>query len=837
MKSTFFALLLCALPIDAWGKPWEEVILEVSTLNGVVLSEPLIGQIDTSSEPRLFLPILDLAKVLGVLLEQPGPGLFKMYLNQIDSSTIDFNRCGQTDPPKDCEYFLEQRGVYFLSSDYLQNILAWPLDVDLKNMRITITASDKSPRQLEKKNPGTEKPVLIQRQQNGSPAARVEVLISDNSNNNLVNLYQTQPLLQHDSDLLVSRDSEETALRWTISKELVESTAPWTPKIYELISTQTLDTKYLFSPTQIVGFNLSNIRRNENIFDTQNLYEKGPPRWKAELFVNEVYFGETNIDSNGNFSFTNIPVFYGPNKIRYQLTSPLGQTLQILRDYNVGAEFIGGGRLKYQAAFGQRISSSDLIGSGIVNYGVTQSLNAQLGWAQFKMQNPSETEKKFRISGLSYLQPRYSMNLTQMQSLEGDETAWVLSPKMMIGPVFINSEYAHFENFRTRLVNNNPGDNQTAFKKISGLVSLQEPIPTTGQLSFQESNYTSFGSSYQAQMRLYTYLLNSSILIESNKFWPSPASPDLYVEAGKYGAALRGRWGVLIQDDHYAKTRLQLESLLRREYYLTFSMEAPRRLSDGSVSLGLSKLLGEIQIETNVTHSEAATFLGVALSSNFKMTPRGLQLSQEENYRQAQLEIFSFIDENSNNLFDPEEKPYSKLRILHVQRQKEYETNQNGVVTIPNINPYQRLSLAVVKESISNIFLTAEDFKNDYFLTPAQQLRIEVPVKPSFDVRGTLKNSFFKKLVPIEIVDSSEKLIASTTTSTSGSYRFSDLPGGIYFIRINTDFLNKNDLLAEPAVLGVELTGKAGMRSVEDILVRSASPGRNTDDPAPRDQD
>ena len=129
------------------------------------------------------------------------------------------------------------------------------------------------------------------------------------------------------------------------------------------------------------------------------------------------------------------------------------------------------------------------------------------------------------------------------------------------------------------------------------------------------------------------------------------------------------------------------------------------------------------------------------------------------------------------------------------------------------------MSLQIVKESIPNIFLTAPTFQHDFILTPAQQIKVEVPIKPSFDVRGSLRNPYFRKLVPLEIVDSQNKIIGTTLSSSLGKYKFTDLPGGICFVRIKEEFLKKNRLTSTPIHVAIDLHGEPGVRSASEISI------------------
>jgi len=795
----------------------EEQVLEVSTINGAILSEPIIG---SSKGSDLYLPLLDLATVLGIKIEEVSEGVFKIFQTESEFQMLDVKDCTQKAGDLACRSFLFNKGIYLFEHQFIKENLAWPITVDLKQMQITVNVETRSREAVNRaKSQKASRPVVTDRKWLGAPAVRFEAAVATDPTKNSLNLYAAHPFLNHDSDLFVSGSERNKSIRWTLSRENPNSQGGGV-KSYELLSTQTVDTKYIFSPTQILGMNVTNVGRNESVFDTQNLYEKGPPRWKVELYVNESYFGETTVDANGDYSFLSVPIFYGQNRLRYKFTSPLGKTSQVEKTYAVGQEFEGAGKLKYQAAIGQEVGQSEFIGSGVMSYGLTGNVSGQVGMASAT--SPTNgLRQNYILSGVSWLQPTYSLSLLNLNSTTGNGRALLLSPKFSFGKILLNGEYAKYSSFKSRLVNPGLNERQTESGKVSALTMLEGKVPIATQFTYLGSAFANVKPNRQVQGRAYGYFKSSSVLLESAKTLTSSASPSLYAEYGRYSPGQRGRLGVLIQDDRYSKTKIEYESLLKRGFFLTVGVESPTKLSDSAFVTGLSKVFGEIQFEGTITRTLSEFVFGLTASSNLKFDENRYRFSHEENYKQAHAILFAYVDENGNGRFDEGEKPYERLRILHVQRQKEFETAMNGEVIVTGLSPYERVSFEVVKESIGNIFLSATDPATDFMPTPAQKMRMEFPIKPVFDVRGVIQNRFFKKLVPLELYNLQDELISSTVTTASGRYRFSDVSPGKYRISINNKFIHDNKLSSSPAVIEVEIFGKAGVRTCPDLkLVR-----------------
>lgn len=813
MNAIIIAAFLFILPFTVFAEPPEEQVLEIITKSGSLLSDPIIA---LSKDGNTYLPLLDMGKVLGVKIEQPEELKYLVYSTESDTQTLDFTPCFKPMAGKFCDHFIKSNGTIYASTKYLEGELSWPLSLDTKEMRILIDVSLNS-RAVSTKKSTEEKPIALKRELLGYPSLRAEGAYTAPEDSHTVSLYATHSLFEQDSKIFYYKKDDYSRTRWTLSKEIFdEGASSLAPKNYELVSTLTTEIKYLFSPAPIVGFNVSNRRLDENIFDTHNIYEKGPPRWKVELSVNGVYLGETVVDNDGNFSFLDVPLFYGENTLTYRFKSPLGKSTEYTQRYNISDEFEGTKRFRYLVSFGQIEQDSQYMGSAQGSYGLTPNISVQAGLAQFPLE---EELKKYSSVGVSFLQPFYSLSVTRTSSVDNKESATTFAPKANLPGVLVSGEYTEFKDFQSLLINKITTNNQISLGKVSALSHVQMGFPMVIQGQFKEDRYEDSLKTQEALLRAYAMFERKSLLTEVSKAWPSASNPDLYVEYGEYYSSFRGRYGVLIQNDRYTKTKIGIESNLPYEVYLTLNLETPPNISESAYSLGLGRLFKELQVETSVTGANDKTSYGIILSTNIKTGPTRIQFTSEENYIHGQMHIHVFVDENGNGTFDDGEKPLSRVRVMQVQRQKEFETDTDGKIVIPAISPYQRISLSVIKESISNIFLTAKDFDSDFVLTPGQRLEVEIPVVPSFDVRGSLENSHYKKLIPMELIDKQGNVVATAVSAANGNYRFDDVPMGTYIIRVTNIYISANNLKASPMETTIEVSGKAGIKVATPIVL------------------
>ncbi len=809
MNAILIVLIIFLSSAAVYGESLDDVILEVTTQGGSVLSEPVVGLVRRQD---VYLPLLDAAKALGIRIEQPSPTKFDIFNTPTESIAIETATCEKSKIELLCQNLLKYQNIDYISANYLKEQLMWPIQVDNRNMRLVVTTNEANGQHIAKNNDKT-KPIDIKRDLFSTPAIHAELNYITPSEQKSASVYATNPLLRQDSTAFYHTDNQENTLRWTLSKEYHEITdTNMHPKSYEVLSVQSTDLKYLASPQQITGFKVTNRISGETTFDTQNIFEKGPPRWKVELFVNSIYIGETIIGADGLYSFLDVPIFYGDNKFIFKFTSPLGKTYEEVKNYNVTDDFSQSHKINYQIAYGQVEKSSDNIGNMQIDYGITSNVSLRTGLSKITY---NDKQKLYSIAGASLLQSHYTVAVQNLSSLETNENALSISPRFNLAGIMLSTEYTKFNKLDTSLIS----PNQTSLKKVSALGRPSQNLPITAQLQFLESDFTNTVSVQDAQLRVYSMFDRSSILTEISKSWPSNESPDFYIEFGNYFSNFRIKYGSLFQKDTYSRSKIELENVITDSSYVFANAVLPTDINNSSYVLGFNSICGWVLCELQVIKDSQNISYGFLLSTNIRPNAPNNKVDPVTDYRLGRIEFFAYIDENANGVFDIDEKPYPRLRIMHIQTQKDYMTDSLGVVNFPAIQPYQRLSFEVVKESIPNIFLSARDFLYDYMPTPNQTLRIDVPIIPSFEIKGHVKNDFYKKLIPLQLIDNNGKIFSETTTSAKGAFLFEDVPAGSYLVRIQPAFLDKNQLVSNPQNIEIQAIGKAGVKSIPSISI------------------
>lgn len=785
-----YAMILCTLFFAkvVLAEEVDELVLEVVSQGGGRLGEPIIA---LQTDSGVYLPVQDTGKLLGVRIEQPQSDELLVYTTLDKYVSINSESCKQSKSSVVCASLLQHDGLIYFKSEAMISELLWPITVDENNMRLVVARSAKELGRESFRKEASLRPLVIQRDMLGYPTFRAEVDYAGPPDRWGSALYSMQSLGGHDSEMQYFRYRDENTFRWSLGKELYpEDERGLSPKQYSLGSIQSYDLKYISPPLNATGARVSNRRIDSNLFETRNIYERGPPRWRVELFINGTYFGESVVGVDGIFTFENTPIFYGSNSLLFRFTSPIGQTYEFSKEYNVQSDFEGRGVVSYQASYGQVENSASNVGSVQVGYGLSSNISLNAGFIDVPWKKHST---QYSVYGITLMEDIYSVGVSSVEEMDAKGRLWAVTPKLNWKGFLFSSEYARFEDFVSQKVNRTR-EGQISSLNTSLLKRLDFSVPIVTQLLFEKDEFESRSAFTKVGFRGYSMLGGRSLLLELEKSWQLGSSSDVYLEYGDYNKALRGKYGVLLRNGQNPTARISLEKSFVGNLYLSSSFDLTETSERNSYTLGLSKLFSQILMEARVSYYAEETVYGLSLSSNFRVSPTGIEVSSQEGFQMGRIELQAFVDENGDGIRNANEKGLKGLRILHVQRQKEYETDESGQVLLKSVSPYQRITFEVVRESVTNVYLTPSDLQHDVAVTPGQSLVVRIPVGPTFDVRGALQNPHFKKLVPMELCTDQGEVVARTTTSATGKFRFDDVKAGEYLVRVNDQFLRENGL-------------------------------------------
>lgn len=812
----------------------EEVILEVQSQQGLPLGEPLLAR--TMQRPgmptRVFLPLFDIAERLGLKVEESVPGSeLKVFFSETKYNSFSLPHCLKEPTLEYCSSLRSEQRHLLLATDYMTVQLLWPVEVDLKQMRVILRLPEVSGSQRRGRPSSGTRPLDLHRDVWGTPALRTEFTAISPEPGLAGTVTIANPVRRWDSELYLHEERRLRQGKWTLSQQFPdEDRGPISLKKVELLSTQVLGAKHLFNPVLVNGVLATSLSDSSvGVFETQNIRRKGPPRSKVELLINGMLWAETVIDGYGDFEFLEVPLFYGRNEVVFRYTSPLGVRQDESQTYDISADLSQAGVWNYDLAWGQDLFGQEQ-GTFDLQYGVTSFLNAKTGLRRFTWHDQTQT---FSLTSVQWLGPFFSVATSAAtELLSGNSTNkggqyLQVAPKARLGLFYLSGEWSRFYDLHSQLVNNEgdrQGDgDQSSLSKASLLFRPWSNSPWLSQLNYQQDVYHSSGLTQQLDLRTYWLRDASSFSLDISKTLPSQDSALTTLEWGHYLPDWRWRLGGAVRGAQGEKVYSQIEHPINDRSFIFANLESWRPFQGLTSVWGGHHRCGdglcEIEYHRDSPTSNQGDRWVLRYTRQFQADRKLSPISLEYDYREAELLIRACLDQNRNHICDVGERPMAGLRIQDQQSQKEYETDGAGLVRL-EVTPYQRLSLQILKESVRNVFISIPDLKTDYMMTPTQRRQIEIPLWSSFELKGKVNIQKGSSHVPVQLVNEQGHVLATANTMANGRYAFDDLEAGFFFVRIDPEYLKNQGLGSSPSQIAVILDGDPGAKAAADLNVK-----------------
>ncbi len=125
---------------------------------------------------------------------------------------------------------------------------------------------------------------------------------------------------------------------------------------------------------QGLGVTLSNRPLDQpTSFDRQTLRGPLPPGWDVTLYYNDALIQYQQSRPDGQYSFDDLPLSFGPNEFRLVFNGPLGQVRVERQNFLLDQSVVKPGELFYSMAQ-QRAKNGDLRSVGQVDFGLTKAI-------------------------------------------------------------------------------------------------------------------------------------------------------------------------------------------------------------------------------------------------------------------------------------------------------------------------------------------------------------------------------------------------------------------------------------------------------------------------------
>ncbi|WP_031485110.1 hypothetical protein [Maridesulfovibrio frigidus] len=576
------------------------------------------------------------------------------------------------------------------------------------------------------------------------------------------------------------------------------------------------------------GLRLSNAGSSGDGADWSRTFTgKALPGWDVELYQNDRRVGFQTITNDGTYSFADIPMDYGVNRIRLQLYGPQGQEEVREEVVTIGAS-LKKGEIEYDASISQKgtgVFSSEYskvvsVGeseqgttrfNGKVSVGLLSSVNTQVGFASDTHRGKERYVTSVGLSG-GYAGVLAKGNVGY--STLGSTYVTASSKKKLDNGIAVSGNIMHqfsdkFEESNTRNSVNVSFSDREDFEDniflsysagggrdqlyIEDYNNDDVRYALSGSLGLT-SDYGYFGTSLTS--RFYTQSYNNRGITLGGSTNYSKMFGDGYIRASinynhddnndfnARSASLSGSY--------------RFNKKFRTTWSADKSISAVDYLSLRNTLAYKGKKISPYLTTRWKNDDTFSVFAGFSIGINFD--PETFMPSLGGGSAGANCLVYN--DKNYNNSFDEGDQPLEDIQVEGVRSRQRGVTDENGRALLTGFAPMKGVDIQVKPDSVQDVNLSNKAGVA-IMARKGKIYDLEFPLHVVSEIEGfayRIKNDEAdgKALVRIELVDEKGESIDETWTEGDGFYLFTDVMPGTYTVRVASDFLDKYNYASNP---------------------------------------
>lgn len=575
------------------------------------------------------------------------------------------------------------------------------------------------------------------------------------------------------------------------------------------IATQSVSS--IFNP--VLGMQITNAPTiNRKSFGSYTFSNYTKPNWTVELYVNNILIDYVKADASGFFTF-DVPLIYGSTDVTLRYYGPWGEELTSKQSFTIPFNFLPPKELEYRISSGMiQDEKNNLFGQARVNYGLTRAITIGGGL-------------------------EYNSSITTSQRFSFFNTSVRLGSNLLF-----SGEYADGIRYKGLLSYNLPTDFQMELY-YSKYNAGQKAI----RLNFTEERRIMIAKPFRILTfpGLSRFTLSQNLIHHpSTDFPPTKYTiPELSLSGAAGGVSVNitttafiiNKINSSIFSDASLSTTL-LGSILftpqiRYDYKLNKISLVRYTLEKRFVKYGVVNLSYQHNLITRLTvyqvgfrydlsyarvgftafQTNNTTSISEFASGSFLYQP---QLNYRDfnvnaNMGRGGLIFIPFLDVNNNGKKDENEPKVIGLNVM-LSGGGVQKSNKDTTIVISSLEPYTEHFVEVDANSFENIAWRIKKPKMNIAIEPNKLKLIEIPISVVSEASGTVyikKTNEEKGLGRILVCfyNSDSVLINKTQTESDGYFSFLGLSPGNCYAKIDSDQLNKLQMVSSPAFIPITI--------------------------------
>lgn len=589
------------------------------------------------------------------------------------------------------------------------------------------------------------------------------------------------------------------------------------------------------------GFKLSNTPISQ-LADNSKVNISGPIQegWDVELYRNGILLDQRLGITEGRYDFNDIPLDYGSNDFQLIFYGPQGQMETKTESYIADSNTVSSGEGMYRFSLtevGKSVFDMDqfvddptqqgVMASTILDFGVTDWLalsggssvfrpregldqefvtlgvNANLGRIGLLSANVLQNQESLRSSNINYRTRLFNTSYNfQGQRVEFQnafngttDTTDTLSASMN-GVLFRSTRTPL--SFQNSWYNTKNGDGTEIEIFQNGLGIGGRFGYLSNNLSWEEGGVTdlTMPPEYAGQKRVMGSVQYRKNLGRLNARFFGGYSLKPIEEFHSYGGAFNYSWS----NDFNTELRYDYSTL--SDLY--------------QVNLGLNWRRQPFYITTTAGYNENGSWsagIGLRFSLGYEPIERSIFTSDRPIAQSGAVAVRVFEDTNMNGIFDVNERPIENAKVNAVQAYRYEQTDKQGVAVLSSLYDSVKTDIVVDESTLDGPFMISASPGVSIKARKGYVDQVQLPVVRAGELDGIIYQNGDNgepepaPYIMLNLLDSRQKVVATTRSEYDGYYQFTNVVPGNYQLKVDESYTDRRNLKPGQKALGFSSKG------------------------------
>ncbi len=584
------------------------------------------------------------------------------------------------------------------------------------------------------------------------------------------------------------------------------------------------------------GVSVSNFPLSRQLeFDRHRFIGELPASWEVELYRNSVLIAYQAEPIDGQYDFQDVPLLFGKNHFRFVFYGPQGQIRTEDEYFDLDQSLIRQGQQYYRIS----MTNDELEGHrGVLQLdrGLTNQISANASLVSIPLELGGQTQQHHYLSvGLRGYWDNFFATANLIND-SGSGSAAQLTLQTRLGSSILkfsetqlNQFFSEeFESTVSRLTDRSELRLDTAIP--SGFLPR---MPVSFELKrdrFADGNETnSFTNTISVNAR--GMAISNQLTYQELASQDSIASGNLQISSRLGDVRLRGNLTYLIRPNQDLDSlQLTVDPSNLGDYRLSFSLSHSLQNDLSEISVSTNKATNRYNLSLGARYNtENALALDATVSFSFGRKPRRAQWFANSRAMAGSGSVSTrvFLDHNQDGIFNSNDEPVADVGF-RLNGGLNYErTDENGIAFLIGLPTHQPTVLQIAPETIADP--SWHSAIEGVMIEPrsGRSIMLELPIHASGEIDGTVlisqgSRQFGAGRITVELVDSENNVVQTTSTAYDGFYIFSSVPFGHYLLRVAKESQSDQGFIAD-STKPVSVTEAQQFRSGVNLVLRATT--------------